>query len=175
MPNSCGLYFWISSSLSLILSFVFPNPAKSGFPDKQMPSSKGGRSTLTEHPDLLSAKSLFDCIFSYIICAFYFRDLTCLRFSGEKSHAWLPGLDTRTTQSLFCVCVKATGSEAQKVLEQGNKHFARKEHLKALEAYDKALKASDSQAERPLLYSNKAACYMMLQRQGFTFLNWFLL
>ena len=45
--------------------------------------------------------------------------------------------------------------------------FGRKEYLKALETYDKALKASgeDSTSEdRALLHSNKAACYMMQQK-----------
>lgn len=60
---------------------------------------------------------------------------------------------------------QAASVEVQKLKEEGNKLFGRKEYQKALEAYDKALKASEnSLAEAPLLHSNKAACFMMLQR-----------
>lgn len=60
---------------------------------------------------------------------------------------------------------QAANSEVKKLKEEGNKCFARKEYQKALDAYDKALKASDNAAsEAPLLHSNKAACFMMLQR-----------
>lgn len=57
--------------------------------------------------------------------------------------------------------------EVQKLKDEGNKYFGRKEYQKALDAYDKALKASDNSAtEAPLLHSNKAACFMMMQRRA---------
>ena len=60
--------------------------------------------------------------------------------------------------------LQATTS-VQKIKEEGNKLFGRKEYQKALESYDKALKACEnSTTEAPLLHSNKAACYMMQQR-----------
>ena len=56
-------------------------------------------------------------------------------------------------------------TSVQKIKEEGNKLFGRKEYQKALESYDRALKAcGDSTTEAPLLHSNKAACYMMQQR-----------
>lgn len=46
--------------------------------------------------------------------------------------------------------------------DQGSKFFATKEYAKALECYDKALKAAPAgHPETPLLHSNKAACHMM--------------
>jgi len=56
-------------------------------------------------------------------------------------------------------------TSAQKIKEEGNKHFAKKEYQKALDAYDRALKACEgTSAEVPLLHSNKAACFMMQAR-----------
>lgn len=58
-------------------------------------------------------------------------------------------------------------SEGVRLREEANKFFGRKEYLKALEAYDKALKATPedgSSDDRALLHSNKAACYMMQQK-----------
>lgn len=69
----------------------------------------------------------------------------------------------------LAVVAQAGKSEVQKLRDEGNKHFGRKDYQKALEAYDRALKASDKasdKAEAPLLHSNKAACFMMLQRCG---------
>ena len=50
--------------------------------------------------------------------------------------------------------------------EEGNRLFGRKDYQKALDSYDKALKAAGPEAtsETPLLHSNKAACYMMLTK-----------
>ena len=60
---------------------------------------------------------------------------------------------------------QSSSSETQKLKEEGNKLFGRKEYQKALEAYDRALKASESPAvEVPQLHCNKAACHMMMQR-----------
>lgn len=70
-------------------------------------------------------------------------------------------------QSLTHLCLQAAASEANKLRDEGSRLFGRKEYLKALETYDKALKASgdDSTSEdRALLHSNKAACYMMQQK-----------
>ena len=60
----------------------------------------------------------------------------------------------------------AADSQANPSLkEEGNKLFGRKEYQKALEAYDKALKAApDNAGDQALLHSNKAACYMMFSK-----------
>lgn len=71
-----------------------------------------------------------------------------------------PDVKVRTIDLLQQVA----GTESQKIKEVGNKHFAKREYQRALEAYDRALKVADSQTDNPLLHSNKAACYMMLQR-----------
>ena len=56
--------------------------------------------------------------------------------------------------------------ETSKLKEDGDRLFGRKEYQKALDAYDRALKRSgpDGKEERALLHSNKAACYLLLQR-----------
>ena len=57
--------------------------------------------------------------------------------------------------------------EAVKLREEANKYFGRKEYPKALEAYDRALKATPEDGtteDRALLHSNKAACHMMQQK-----------
>lgn len=53
-----------------------------------------------------------------------------------------------------------------KLKDEGNRLFGRKEYQKALEAYDRALKAVNAEAkdDLALLHSNKAACFMMFQR-----------
>jgi hypothetical protein len=53
-----------------------------------------------------------------------------------------------------------------KLKEEGNRLFGRKEYQKALDAYDRTLKAVNPEAKEDvaLLHSNKAACFMMLQR-----------
>lgn len=46
--------------------------------------------------------------------------------------------------------------------DEGNKFFGKKDYVKALECYDKALKSVPaSHQDKPLLHSNKAACHMM--------------
>ncbi|KAK9834855.1 hypothetical protein WJX81_004062 [Elliptochloris bilobata] len=56
--------------------------------------------------------------------------------------------------------------ETSKLKEEGDRLFGRKEYQKALDAYDRALKRSvpDGKEERALLHANKAACYLMFQR-----------
>ena len=69
--------------------------------------------------------------------------------------------------SCWCFAVQFGSSEVVKLREEANKLFGRKEYLKALESYDKALKAipeDGSTEDRALLHSNKAACYMMQQK-----------
>ena len=50
--------------------------------------------------------------------------------------------------------------------DEGNRLFGRKEYQKAVEAYDRALRvaSADAKEELALLHSNKAACFMILQR-----------
>ena len=50
--------------------------------------------------------------------------------------------------------------------DEGNRLFGRKEYQKALEAYDRALRvaSADARDDLALLHSNKAACYLLLQR-----------
>ena len=49
--------------------------------------------------------------------------------------------------------------------EEGKEAFGKREYVKALEAYDKALRAlPEGHNDVPLLHSNKGACNMMLKR-----------
>jgi len=49
--------------------------------------------------------------------------------------------------------------------DEGKEAFGKREYVKALEAYDKALRAlPEGNSDVPLMHSNKAACNMMLKR-----------
>ena len=49
--------------------------------------------------------------------------------------------------------------------EEGKEAFGKREYAKALEAYDKALRAlPEGHGDVPLLHSNKGACNMMLKK-----------
>ena len=56
--------------------------------------------------------------------------------------------------------------EVAALKEEGKEAFGRREYAKALEAYDKALRAlPEGHGDVPLLHSNKGACNMMLKKR----------
>lgn len=74
-----------------------------------------------------------------------------------------------------CWALQFGSPEALKLREEANKYFGRKEYVKALEAYERALKVTPEEGsteDRALLHSNKAACFMMQQKCAPT-LTWF--
>ena len=88
-------------------------------------------------------------------------------FRTGSSHADCGSLLIRAWRVAFRSkpCAYPRAQEVTALKDEGKEAFGKREYVKALEAYDKALRAlPEGNSDVPLMHSNKAACNMMLKR-----------